>query len=1015
MVILVPNICLNKGGTYDRRLCAQTVKEIYALRSEIQYCLERKNQIKTWIKRLDTWRNSKLNSPKWSKIVQLIEQSSKLQKARENIIHNIELSGTLRYKDAMYILSDPSIQDEVSKLLEYSKVKGISINSLAASISKDGPMEIFPETEEAIKSRTPLSKFQTSKQSKENFNKYIKSQQKSSFWSFRNPFSPKIGEEDFRDVELNNNFGVKLGSFLKRSKSQPTVFARSDAKRRTVFARSDAKRRTDQWNVNDIRDDDINLADTYLDFARRETSDSRSSIDYIITNMSKISEEFKKNIEQREPELDEKITKFISKSKRTKVSVDELVRKFENDLTMFFMFKPSSALERRNLCKRILEYILSKNPDLQKYTEGDKVYWGLLEGNLVFEEKARKQIFKDTYQNALEKIFVESILNSFSKNGEQIKDLNRVYNNEQSHLAVQLRNVKQEARALEESIQEQQDMFKELQKRNIQELPDTVVRNLELWKRTLSPRTVASIMQYSNDLAKYLVLINELLHDDPNEYDLEMMSMIFNTRDEFDSKRYIAETNRRLSAYIQRLREYLEDWEMYQKNVESTLAYLFSSSADSVRLGLTNIKVILEQRPPAIFGMRKVQSETRKQTEKALALIRRADDAIRKTNDPELIAKLEDFKKQVRKDYAGVENLSDEQNPEVSYEKGRFAGQKFWRKENPYEESSESIGKGQPVYGGQFLLNNRSRSPKNPPTAPPPPNTRNKVTSELGKIIKNLPKAPTHTPILNKNRNKPVQSIRLPPGTDINELLDRVVRAQGPMVQDKVEYVKQLIPLVEKLLEEIPADKASELQPLIPLVEKLLEEIPADKAAELHPFYPILNKLGIPPPRPLRPGTSQVPQTPPRRRSTPTMQEQPPTPPESPRSDGTNEYPTNWDQNDKPEQTIGNTPINPMPYLPSAPQDIGLSRPTTPGTVTPENLGSPVSSRPNTPRNPISRILQSLTKNEFSKSRRSRKLVKNMRNKHKRNVSKRPIRDRKRRSKKKVRKPRRSLRKSKKN
>ena len=46
MVVLVPKICLDKGGTYNRRLCAQTVKEIYALRSELQYCLQKKNKLK---------------------------------------------------------------------------------------------------------------------------------------------------------------------------------------------------------------------------------------------------------------------------------------------------------------------------------------------------------------------------------------------------------------------------------------------------------------------------------------------------------------------------------------------------------------------------------------------------------------------------------------------------------------------------------------------------------------------------------------------------------------------------------------------------------------------------------------------------------------------------------------------------------------------------------------------------------------------------------------------------------
>lgn len=717
MVVLVPKICLDKGGTYNRRLCAQTVKEIYALRSELQYCLQKKEQTKVLIKRLDTWKNTKLNSPKWSKIVQLIEQSSKLQKARENILKDIELSGSLRYKDAMFILKDPEVQAEVSKLLEYNKVKGISINALAALISKDGPKDIFKETKQVIEEITPLSTFEEPITTKSNLNKYIKDQQPSSFWGFfNNPFNSSVRESA---LETRQEFGAfnlkkKLKSFRKNISPKEQKWRVNDivgeenikdAEILKQFARREKLSQEDLFNVARLPNANGQILGFRLDQLRQSDGSYTLPLGNIIRKMSEISGEYDDHIKQNQRALLGKLHDYIKKSKRTKVSVEDLVRKFENELLAFFQFKPSNNNERNKLSIRILNDLLRGDPDLKKYQEGNKTYWGLLEGNIVFEEKARNRIFKDTNQNALEKIFVESILSSFSKNGEQIKELNRVYNNEQSHLAVQLSNVKQEARALESSIEEQQDMFQELQKRNIQELPDTVVRSLELWKRVLAPRTIAKIIEYSNDLSKYLVLINELLHDDPNEYDLEMMSMIFSTRDEFDSAKYISITNKRLTTYITKLKEYMGDWEIYQKQVESTLTFLFSDNVDNINFAMTNIKAILDSRPSAVFGVRKIQSEVGKETQKALELIREAQKARDKTNNPKTKKELSDYIDDIRKQYRGLETLSDDKNAEVSYKQGLAAGLGSFREENPYDEGAEfrPPRDGRPVVGAQGI------------------------------------------------------------------------------------------------------------------------------------------------------------------------------------------------------------------------------------------------------------------------------------------------------------------------
>ena len=899
MVVLVPKICLDKGGTYNRRLCAQTVKEIYALRSELQYCLQKKEQTKVWIKRLDTWKNTKLNSPKWSKIVQLIEQSSKLQKARENILKDIELSGSLRYKDAMFILKDPEVQAEVSKLLEYNKVKGISINALAALISKDGPKDIFKDTKQVIEDElTPLSTFEEPKTTKANLNKYIKDQQPSSFWGFfSNPFNSSV----VRESALRQEFGAfnlkkKLKSFKKNQKwSVNDIVGEENIKNAEIlkqFARREKLSQEDLFNVARLPNSDGKVLGFRLDQLKQKDGTYALPLGNIIRKMSEISGEYRAHIEQNQRALLVKLYDYIKKSKRTKVSVEDLVRKFENELLAFFQFKPSNNNERNKLSIRILNDLLRGDPDLNKYQEGNKTYWGLLEGNVVFEEKARNRIFKDTNQNALEKIFVESILSSFSKNGEQIKELNRVYNNEQSHLAVQLSNVKQEARALESSIEEQQDMFQELQKRNIQELPDTVVRSLELWKRVLAPRTIAKIIEYSNDLSKYLVLINELLHDDPNEYDLEMMSTIFSTRDEFDSAKYISITNKRLTTYITKLKGYLDDWEIYQKQVESTLTFLYSDNVDNINFAMTNIKAILSSRPSAIFGVRKIQSEVDKETQKALELIREAKKALEKTNNPDTKVKLRKYIEDIRRQYGGLETLSDEKNAEVSYNQGLAAGLKRFREEIPYDEGAEKPkGTGGPIPSGQ-RINFVDRGPlqQDQPYIPRQPQQRQKPQ------VPQVPQVPQPPQPPQPPQRRGTGVITLPPKVDIEKFLNSlgknnnvVEQALKAMEPDKAEMLKPfLIPVgkimpitmtvekaVQTIQENIDMDTQTTRQGDVEFVPTFVQP----QVSSVSEITEITDR-----------GTQYSPQG---------------SPQGSPKSD----YSANWDENDRPEEAIGRSPL----------------------------------------------------------------------------------------------------------
>ena len=139
MVVIQPRICENSD---NYRLCLQVIKEIYSLRYELVFAHQKQDQIQKRINDLTEWRNSKLNNTKWEKVRELIDTTQLLQKQRKEIFDDIRLSKKLRYADALKILSVPEIQEEILDKLDFQGFKNISIRSIAALISQDGPKEL---------------------------------------------------------------------------------------------------------------------------------------------------------------------------------------------------------------------------------------------------------------------------------------------------------------------------------------------------------------------------------------------------------------------------------------------------------------------------------------------------------------------------------------------------------------------------------------------------------------------------------------------------------------------------------------------------------------------------------------------------------------------------------------------------------------------------------------------------------------------------------------------------------
>jgi hypothetical protein len=347
-----------------------------------------------------------------------------------------------------------------------------------------------------------------------------------------------------------------------------------------------------------------------------------------------------------------------------------------------------------------------------------------------------------------------------------------------------------------------------------------------------------------------------------------MMSTIFSTRDEFDSAKYISETNKRLTTYATKLKEYLDDWEIYQKQVESTLTYLFSDNVDNINFAMTTIKAILSSRPSSIFGVKKIKSEVSKQTELFAELVRKATEEMEKTNDPNKKIKLRKYIDEIRKKYQDLEKLPDEKNAEVSYKQGLLAGQRSFREENPYDESAEFKPKktGGPISSAQGLRLVDEGSPRrqNQYTRPPP--------------------APKYNKPSRQEQSKSQQKgwgtgvIVLPPEVDINRFLKLLYendnyaeKALKAMEPDKAEKLVPFLTPVGKM--EIPQkmepDEALEIIN-INILEKFptrndflkferllddnegnvndaLEAMEPDEATRLEPFLIPVGKLKIPP------------------------------------------------------------------------------------------------------------------------------------------------------------------------
>ena len=357
------------------------------------------------------------------------------------------------------------------------------------------------------------------------------------------------------------------------------------------------------------------------------------------------------------------IFKYIESAPRQRKTLREIYSKFEAYLLKYFGYKPYSRSRRDDLLERIALYVLEKMEEeslVRRYENGKQ--WGLTLGKMSNREKAREALFKNE-STAIERAFVESILENITADGEKVKDLNKIYNKEKEFLTAQLENTRQSCRALERSIKDQKVIFDELQNRNIERISKTIIDNKKLWERVLGLRTIARIIEYTNTLSKYLRLVNTLLAEDPMQNDVAKMATYFSSREEFDAIKYVKEEKEEVDKEIKKLVEYREDWSRYLDTVKQIYNSLYSDDKNVIEKALLRIRLELKkERPPSVYGTKK--TPTKDEMKEYAELINRAKKLRSKATTQKERDKIDKYIRKVQNEAQGLEELPPEKNIE---------------------------------------------------------------------------------------------------------------------------------------------------------------------------------------------------------------------------------------------------------------------------------------------------------------------------------------------------------------
>jgi hypothetical protein len=548
MVVMEPVICDN---TDNFRLCSQALKDLYNLKHEILFSLKKKNEIQSMIDNLVSWSNAPPNSSKWRNITNVINLAQKLKKDEEDLTKNIVLSEGIEFKDAMFMLKNSEVYNQVLKNIDPKYINKISPATIASLISTDAPINVLKDLKESIKdNRLEPSDFKT----------------------------PRKFVEKSQEGILS-----KIFSYLPKSFS--------DTVTSTVPS-------TGGPSISMIRA-------------------TNSKFGVTLTEEEKIANSIMKRL----------------RSKRTK-SIDKnvLISEYSDKLNRLSGLRPKKKEDKLENAKKVFDTIIKNKLPETTESDGNLIVTGQLPEDL---ELRTKLISKDP--KSVEKEFVKTVINKFKEKSQYIKNDNKEYNDELDKLQAMYTSVKKSSEYALSQMKRQIDTFKYIRDRNIDQISQTAVKELPLWRRLFHPTTVVKLINYSNDLVDYLTLINEIITVDPTVQDPNMLAMFFKDLSIFDDKNYYTRTIEKIRYYIKQLEEYRDSWERYRATAESIISNLASSNEQKVREGLYRINLELEQgnnkRPSIVMGIKDVETEYQKKKAEVLPFLEQCEQSIKLLNE----------------------------------------------------------------------------------------------------------------------------------------------------------------------------------------------------------------------------------------------------------------------------------------------------------------------------------------------------------------------------------------------
>ena len=319
----------------------------------------------------------------------------------------------------------------------------------------------------------------------------------------------------------------------------------------------------------------------------------------------------------------------------------------------------------------VAEQLKTGNPKLRKDSKIRDISKDISRKLEVSENKDKKLLKNDArVQIALG----QSILESVMKESRDIKLLNKQFDVDIENLERNKKNTEIYCENQIKTLDNQLEVFRSLQRNNIEKLSDEIKKDFPIWKKVLGAKTVASLIEYSNLLSEYLFNLNKVELNNPTEANVTQLVTYF-SKEGLSKDNYIESQKKEVNEEIEKLKNFKGDWEIYLLESRKILSELLSDRERVVKEGLKKVVTELEPLKPTI-GVDDIKPQTRR-NKQAIALegqikeIRQgiSKGIVDKEKGEEVIRKIEDSIVGISREALSNYDLVDKVSQELKEEK----------------------------------------------------------------------------------------------------------------------------------------------------------------------------------------------------------------------------------------------------------------------------------------------------------------------------------------------------------